>query len=1272
MRKYYFFATLVLISSTITACAFAQKSFDPGFNNDLPLVTTTTNASCIIDEFSADSWPNISSCTTNGNASIGTGNCLNAKIDDTNNGDEFDVININAGGKLIFANDNEIAISASTINIGGDNAGGSFIAGTLNCQVKSENRITVTFTGERPVAAGLVSTTHENMLKKGIIVKQGGVLYMHGSKGAVLTDQDDEDLLVNGTQSWTYLSKPAGPRHFSAANGVARPVPDSDDSDRVLHLGQLVEWEAGDWIIVTGTTYAPDQTEFVQIESIETEACIDGGAVTGLSQCSKVTLSEDTKLAHYHFGMDAPTLDKFGANETTCNGFPLPMRFNQDAPASQVSVNGVLKSFCDSAEKNYGVDEAAEVGLISRNITLTASPDQTTGHYGGQIRIESDFGHVEIVGAELVRFGQDIRFEEIGNSESTFHSAYPIHFHETGARTTGHPPLISSNSIHHTFNKCITIHGASNIHVKYNVCARIAGHGIYLENGRETENVIKGNLVAGAMATQFSPMTPSEFWKGDFLAASLAYDGQNILTTTRDDQLENKAPTPFWISNPANEFTFNAASGCQLQGRGYWILPASLNFSDGRMPQFSKFHGAGFKHNRAHACYTGIDSGSEGTRNVGAFSPTISDKPGSKPVYALIESPIVTRNRLRGIWLRPSWFVVNNARSAMNRAGISLVTGGGVEGIIPGVWGLVSNSVFVGISTNNVERFGECPETGQPTCYGEDTNLDGEGIPNTTRNFAGYMFYDGPARLEKNRFVNFNVDISKYLTNTDRTFLENNPPANQKYEGDAAIGWFPSNVNNYPPTQYTEENIWENTDFRHQVFTENVRLSDFVDGDKNTVILDRDGTLSGLAVVDAGGQILNGVYPISLNNLAFNGSPWTVNECFSTGAQDALKENRPTSLMSPHSYATLEATFFNPRADVTKGKATWPVTIWKDQVDYKDSNGNGFHASMTLIGRNRTQVREPKIISGLGYTFSSEEATPGFTSFSLTDADGAWTQNNPFNVRLGLCYNTESGPDLSSIDPDDLFDIRKGRVSFGGENGLKMDATSYKRITECDDMTWQHEADRPNDPDTGKKSNKPIDISKNCPANSTKLQPAASIEDLADPVKNPGFDKLYFWDSKKGMLFFYVDQQESNAAGLTPAGSCQDAEGNPTNNLGCKNAHGFYPCPKDGCELVTVRVIHSSYNPVFESANPTENYGKTTCSPYDDSDGTDYTQKYPSQFNQQILALLKADGTPGTLLTSDNITEIRDNQIGSANFPHNTAEEPVTCVANSFANTWNN
>jgi hypothetical protein len=66
-----------------------------------------------------------------------------------------------------------------------------------------------------------------------------------------------------------------------------------------------------------------------------------------------------------------------------------------------------------------------------------------------------------------------------------------------------HAVKIRANSIHHSFNKCITMHMTSNLDVEDNVCARIVGHIFYEEHGAEENISFRNNLGIGAMSNSF-------------------------------------------------------------------------------------------------------------------------------------------------------------------------------------------------------------------------------------------------------------------------------------------------------------------------------------------------------------------------------------------------------------------------------------------------------------------------------------------------------------------------------------------------------------------------------------------------------------------------------------------------------------------------------------------------------------------------------------------------------------------------------------------------
>src|SRR5215475_13827047 len=294
-----------------------------------------------------------------------------------------------------------------------------------------------------------------------------------------------------------------------------------------------------------------------------------------------------TPLKHYHFGSKAPSTIPDATQP--CKG---PDGKTVEKP-----------DFCDGPASNFGVDERAEVALLSRSITLsgrqawqsqaiyesgativaTASDDKrvhlfstATGgqtgtlrptfaaagstqdgavtwqglaggdtHWGGEIRLLAGANRanaITIRGVELEEFGKD----QLGS--------YPIHFQMVGAlpNLAAGGPSIIGNSIHHSFNKCIAMHMTNNGIISNNVCARITGHIFYLENGTEQGNTFRFNLGMGAENTRlaFSKLV-QPFWSGDYMNALVPLNFDQLNLPDTDDPASPRGPSSgFWITNP--------------------------------------------------------------------------------------------------------------------------------------------------------------------------------------------------------------------------------------------------------------------------------------------------------------------------------------------------------------------------------------------------------------------------------------------------------------------------------------------------------------------------------------------------------------------------------------------------------------------------------------------------------------------------------------------------------------------------------------------------
>lgn len=1202
--------------------------------DDLPLTRLTTP---------------LSSCQRDAQNNVtigGDGGCgPNVVIDRSftaRDGNALGKITIAAGGKLAVPRLIDRTLELETTGI---SVAGTLSLGTASCPVGGPSdprgRVKVTFTGnldaDKDHGSGAGNGSGAD---KGIEVGQGGTLRLYGAKGVG----------AHGV-NWTYLSRPAGPAKYQTADdNIGAPV--DAGGEKRLYLAQDVVaggWAQDDWIVVATSSFSPFESEFVQIESVEKAA--GGGSVVTLRQ----------PLRHYHYGSADPGVpgeDNYG---------------KEGAP-------------------NYGVDERTEVGLISRAVTLTASTPSDRSdpylHWGGEIRILAGFGEVGIQGVELEKFGK----ARLGS--------YPVHFHMAGDASNpdraqnpnaARRHLIDSNSIHHSYNKCVTVHMTQGVSVTNNVCARAVGHLFYQELAQEQKGEFVGNLGVGAQSHYFgieSKLVGPDgmvkgWWEGDNLARANGYDSLNVPNKdAQDNPMRGKcfAPEPdgllrassdapcknatdmyvepasgFWIGNPGTKLVGNSIAGCQGTGKGYWYVPPENG------PVKNEPLGR-FFNNRVHACYDGL-FGEENNTKTGQLFPTVPGNPFAKNVVGRFEGLTATRIRNRGVWVRPVWYSVENSRFATNRDSVTLVTSGGVDGNAPGVWALLKDSVLVGVSKNNVDRWGPCAADEPLQKYGKgcvDFNRKSNeqmdhGYQTPFWNSAGYMIYDGPVRILRNHFVNFLADTSSLLTRTDNALIATAyfERGLKVYEGDAALGWFQTNQSAYPTSTVTKELTYDNVDLRHQIYTEYVNVADFRDGDKNTAVIDLDGTLTGFRIVDANGVPVPDEFPISLNNLPFNRNGNAVDECRSTGAQDKVQEGRPTSMISPANMATLD---FEALALPERGSIHW-----QDMLFSKDSLDGSAHRTMQLQSRNGLGVWEPKVASGASYSVQPRPGTvPGYLNkffgvprtvqVGLTDAvKSGISAANPFYVRVGIRYAGAGGLPPSSGG----FTVERGYKSWGGNGVETSDPDLWPYFNYYDGNLgrpncFNLDAQNPTNLNAG-----------NCPAQgqipggqtfpTEVFQPVSAMSDLSRPDGTPVATNKYFYDSAAGMLYFYVTQTTPNAKGPTPLGSCKD-NADPT-CPGEGELETYYPCPPQGCTTVKVTVDNPAYVPAACDANCVSSPDFSFYGPGGLAGTTGHTVSPPVIANR--LAYVDRTG-PSAIVVPQEATATTAN----GSFTHWTSDEP--------------
>ncbi len=238
--------------------------------------------------------------------------------------------------------------------------------------------------------------------------------------------------------------------------------------------------------------------------------------------------------------------------------------------------NGSVKSY-NSATNNWTADLRAQVGLISHNIKVQGDAASAVNGFGGHMMI-MDSSMAYISGIELYNMGQKSKL-----------GRYPFHWHMLG--NVGAGQYFKNSSIHQSYNRAITIHGTESTTVENNFFYDHIGHGVFLEDGSERFNVIRKNVTLLTKRPLLNEqVTPSD---------------------NQFNQLQNRTPSCYWITNPQNTFEDNVAAG--TEGTGFWLIfpqkPIGLSANDPRFSDIEpcKLPLTSFKGNSAHSCMNGFD-----------------------------------------------------------------------------------------------------------------------------------------------------------------------------------------------------------------------------------------------------------------------------------------------------------------------------------------------------------------------------------------------------------------------------------------------------------------------------------------------------------------------------------------------------------------------------------------------------------------------------------------------------------------------------------------
>eukprot|EP01132_Coremiostelium_polycephalum_P009930 gene9930-12176_t len=653
--------------------------------------------------------------------------------------------------------------------------------------------------------------------------------------------------------------------------------------DTILTLaGDVSKWPVGGKVVVGTTDYDMYQSEEVEIVACKT--------------CSANQIQLKTGVKYYHYG-----------------------------------------------QITYGVDERAEVGLLSKTIVIRGEMQKACNGsalckffnfdtFGGHIKIIQGFGSVHMQGVEIYNMGQTYNL-----------GYYPIHFHMCGDVDTGAyaawPTFVKDCTIHHTFSRCLTIHGTSGLIVVNNFAYDHYGHCYFFEDASEQRNYLDSNV---GLVTKPGYLLPSD--RSCDLCLYLKPKNFNGQPTQCS---ECEAVSTFWITNPNNVLKNNVAGGSARTG--FWYLfPIKPSGHSEKLYSYlnpPNIPLGTFYNNKAHS---NVDSGmniDQGhqiyepnssipyqfmSMNTARYKPRVNQADQNSAIAtAYFYEYTAYKNKWRGLWARGGDLVFQNCRFADNAIGATLAS----EGVMPADPGSsqkIVGAIFVGetdnlgVSSNGINTY------------------KGHTIPAWVEfTQRGVEMYDGPTSVSYSTFVNYNTDGFRNMS---------------------AVGWFLYNDWVFGPKNKMFGNTFINSNMRI------LNVPSVYDGSKNQVVLDEDGTLTGTF----GASVLSNV-PYFYSPKCVPNNLWNMSTCYEKIGSLYIYNLEPWKASYP--------------AGTQAG-----VFMVRDQYSYYKH---------TLTGVPNAWPRNtfmPLVMMGRSYTLHFTHPTPPTMRFQMTNFDKG------DSIVVGVCY----------------------------------------------------------------------------------------------------------------------------------------------------------------------------------------------------------------------------------------------------------------------------
>lgn len=376
---------------------------------------------------------------------------------------------------------------------------------------------------------------------KVLAVTYGGSLELFGAKGVAPGHRSDPSVRS------TACPVPAAdeqhdPAAWAALSGEswARLDAIAAAQSQSIVLDRAVDWEQGDRVVVGSTDWHAGHSELVTIAGIESDG----------SFSLSVPLAYGHNGVLYDIGGDIPDP-------------PSPNRqIETRAAVGLLSRDIRVYSLGDTYDEPF--PSAAECGYEGdAGGNATTSPDC---YFGGHVIARQGFRRFQVQGVEFAELGQGGRLAH-----------YPVHFHL--AKSTAYTnAFVKDSSIHASTTRFVTIHGTHDVTVARNVGYLSVGHGFYIEDGSEIDNLLCHNLavsVQGSLVEYFQAQDPDS--PAHRFSPPILPSVQNGSLATPPYGGDAYFPVGFWMMNTWNELVGNQVIGVGGFGSCYWLLGAGVS-----------------------------------------------------------------------------------------------------------------------------------------------------------------------------------------------------------------------------------------------------------------------------------------------------------------------------------------------------------------------------------------------------------------------------------------------------------------------------------------------------------------------------------------------------------------------------------------------------------------------------------------------------------------------------------------------------------------------